>query len=234
MEILEKIKAQYQAKTTQEVVLKMHIALQIADELGNNIEQIRTDFICLLEGCRSEAYNDTTGKKIIKGEKIDGCVTIGCGFNMSRTDAKKEWKIAGLKPNKFNKAFQGNISLSEKEIFALLSSSLKIRENRLKQLIEDWALLPSCVRIGLESIYYNSPKAFDSILLDVKRYSETLCTRSLSKACDQLIKYQHQNKTLHLALQKRRELEAIMMQGKDYAKCECKECFIDIIAQMVA
>ena len=31
---------------------------------------------------------------------------------MSRTD-KKEWKIAGLEPNKFNKSFF-NISLSEK------------------------------------------------------------------------------------------------------------------------
>lgn len=207
---------EYDSTSLEEIVKKMRVLLTAEHSLHQSeqqIEKIRKQFIVMFEGCKNDAYDDRTGQKIKDGGK-NGCVTIGCGFNMSRDAALEEWKLAELNEEMFAQAYEGELALTTEQVAKLLDVSLSIREAELMQKIPEWKKLPIYVRIGLESAYYNSPRIFKvSELLDfINLFLHTDDGMYLKRAGEELAKYKH---TVDLpTLRNRRQLEALMICGE--------------------
>lgn len=150
--------------------LRQHVLLEYRQHQGVRSDiyhNARIALIALLEGCRLWAYDDRTGRSIKAGERVNGCITIGFGFNMSRhhdqQSSRQEWQQAGLGRELFDLVYQGRIALTQREVEQLLHYSLSIRERELIRYCTtryylNWHELSPCVKLGIESIYYNQPK----------------------------------------------------------------------------
>lgn len=211
---IEKIKTKYKALNNIDITHKMRILLEINDSINNEDKDIECDFLIMHEGYRTHAYDDHTGKNIKQGEKIYGCITIGCGFNMSRNNAKKEWQKAGLNLALFEQVKSGKISLNEEQIKQLLIISLNIREQELRNIIHNWDNLPSCVKIGLSSTYYNTTRLFKTtnIIDQIEQYTQTRNEKWLCEIANTLCTYKHKS-AFDCILRQRRKLEGMMICG---------------------
>lgn len=98
-----KIAEKYDVSTKQstynikkQIIHKMRRLLKTNVTLGFSNDLIKQDFLVLFEGCRLEAYYEKTGLSIKTAPNTQSNVAVGYGFNMSRPEAKVEWKMCCL------------------------------------------------------------------------------------------------------------------------------------------
>jgi hypothetical protein len=169
------------------------------------------------EGMRRYAYDDATGKPIKPGVPIQGKVTVGIGFNMSRKEeAEKEWLEAFRGAVDFEAVKSGQRALTEKEVGRLLEVSLGIREVELKNAYGAgvWHRLRANERLAIESAYFNAPKLVKrgtQFYAYMTSYYQTGEEIYLLKASIEL--GEKSNRTGHLGLACRRLTEALLLNS---------------------
>lgn len=199
----------------------------ICKKIGDMQAYIR-EFIILLEGKTLYAYDDRTGLKIsdimheqkmLDKRRINGCITVGVGFNMSRSTAKQEWKTSGLDEKLFDKVIAGKAILTHKQVEQLLAYSLYQRRLELIDIFPIWHELPIHVQCAIESIWYNCPRLVKDYV-----FRDYIMSGNYTKAALRLLesKHEHLSRSLQDAIYKRRVLECIMLENDLYdSKYEC-------------
>ena len=143
-------------------------------------------FIMKEEGYRGKSYSDGGGR------------TIGYGFYLDNADSKDVFERVTGKP--FDKAYNGEVSVTEEQAKALMDYRIQEANRFLDQKLGETSLSPN-QRTALVSLYYNGgPNLLGPRILDAARkgdwekVAEEIRTRS--------------NRTKDKGLQKRRGREA--------------------------
>jgi GH24 family phage-related lysozyme (muramidase) len=104
-------------------------------------EQEYVTFVSTWEGFSNKVYVDTTGNR-----------TIGYGFNLERTDAKKLLSLYGLD---YKKICDGSQEMSKDIAFKLLSYDIDIAKTFAKKFISNFEQLPNRVKEIIVDLSYN-------------------------------------------------------------------------------
>ncbi len=146
---------------------KITHAQQLAQELNKldlsnpthvlNYQKLRYIDFALIEGIKDQAYDDLTGLPIREAIKISGKRTIGIGFNLDDTDAKKTWHSVFSHTKDFDDARNGMIKLKMAEVEKLFAVTIGIREKYIEQHYGHvLKYLHPGIRLALEDLCYNA------------------------------------------------------------------------------
>lgn len=189
-------------------------------------KQARTRFTIAYEGVRLRAYDDATGRPFTDPSTVKGDITVGVGFNMTRsrsnggTEAQKEWhEVLGDRVS-FQDVLEGRVELTEEQMQDLLTFSLNIREKEIEDMYGTalWAVSRANERVAIESAYYNGPSLVRSGTRFFAAFSSYLKTGdldALKRACEELA-YKSNPRGL-LGLKRRREDEASLLASPGLA-----------------
>ncbi len=152
---------------------------------SNGITQIKSD-----EGIRPKGYLDSKNK-----------LTIGIGFNLTRSDAKEMLILAGVKPSEVSKVMKVNgQALTDKQVDSLFQNSLQEAEKSVKDIYSNYGKMPQTVKDVLVNMSFQIGKEglrdFDDMRVAVekgdwkgmqKEMKSSLWAKQTSKRANRLI-----------------------------------------------
>lgn len=178
-------------------------------------EKLRFVYIASAEGVRTSVYDDAISKHLKPGDVCHGNRTVGIGFNMESTSAKKAWQDCFRGSVSFDAVLHGKKQLSLGQVEALFHYAVKVRARALQDHYKDcWSFIRPNERLAIEDAFYN----FEGLVARgtafhkaITSYYKTCDVRFLKKAIFEL---QHKsNKRSLKGLQKRRNAGAALMQS---------------------
>lgn len=166
-------------------------------------ENQRLNLMSRVEGIRTTAYDDATGKSVKIGEATKGHPTIGIGFNMDRTDARKVFSgVLGI--DDFDAYYTGKKALTQPQVAALFNHTVEEAERIVDNKLGDASnKLDRHQRLALVSMAFNSPKLLSTELVNAIRLGRMDEAATLIRAASN-----HQP-----VLKGRREQESILFRG---------------------
>ena len=151
LDVAAQIKGSVSVAKPEEVLVerKARKALEVSDTLFNSF--------ALIEGAKPKVYHDSVRKE--EDPSFKGYKTVGVGFNMEQTGARKIWEAAGITKD-FDEVFDGTTELNVPEmkqlLYVTIGNSTKAAEARAKELGVDWGKLPAWHKTILTDIAFNT------------------------------------------------------------------------------
>ena len=129
-------------------------------------KQRRFDFISELEGTRTRAYDDSTGRPVNPAERPNGNVTVGVGFNMDAEGNRDQFKqTLGLTDKDFDEVYNGRRRLSADQVRRLFDATSVEAESIVADRFKDVDLTDH-QRLALVSLAFNNPELVGPKLVD--------------------------------------------------------------------
>jgi GH24 family phage-related lysozyme (muramidase) len=151
-------------------IQKIYELIALEQYNTKNYKQKRFELISHSEGFKPNFYSDIFNNK-----------TIGYGFNLDQKNAKQIWLEVFKGKKDFDEILKKNEKINTNEGRELMDYILDKNQGYIQNDYKEcWLLLPSDIKVSIESSYYNCPKIVNKYTKFNQNINKYISTNDIS------------------------------------------------------